>query len=210
MLSQPPLVEAVPVYPSSGATLERTSKELPEEYHDLQHFAAGLMRPSDELYRHQQRCLDAVLLEGKDIVVTTGTGSGKTECFLLPLLCPARFLNLSLGDGRTAPAPPGARPEMVGRRRTRVVGRGQWAHTGRAATGQHALRAIILYPLNALVEDQLRRLRTTLDSDNFHHWLDKRTAAATAFCSAVTRGLTPPFPAGCERWNSEKGVYEHE
>ncbi len=36
-----------------------------------------------------------------------------------------------------------------------------------------ALRAIILYPLNALVEDQLRRLRSTLDSDAVHYWLGK-------------------------------------
>ena len=38
--------------------------------------------------------------------------------------------------------------------------------------GLHAVRAMILYPLNALVEDQLRRLRSTLDSNNVHQWLD--------------------------------------
>ena len=31
---------------------------------------------------------------------------------------------------------------------------------------------MILYPLNALVEDQLRRLRSTLDSNDVHQWLD--------------------------------------
>ena len=35
---------------------------------------------------------------------------------------------------------------------------------GRKEKGLHAVRAIVLYPLNALVEDQLRRLRSTLDS----------------------------------------------
>ena len=53
----------------------------------------------------------------------------------------------------------------------------QWRHTGRREEGLHAIRGLILYPLNALVEDQLRRLRSTLDSDsdpnwNIHHWLD--------------------------------------
>lgn len=201
MLSQPPLLETVPVYPSSGATLEQTSIELPEEYRDLQHFAAGLMRPGDELYRHQRRCLDAVLLEGKDIVVTTGTGSGKTECFLLPLLAQLA------AESRTwpnSPEPPPERKWWHGG--TREEGKGQWAHTGRAKDGLHALRAVILYPLNALVEDQLRRLRTTLDSDRFHDWLNKHRPGNRILFGRYT-GLTP-VSGRLMRWNSEDGAYE--
>ncbi len=202
MLSQPPLVETVPVYPSSGLTLERTSAELPEEYRDLQHFAAGLMRPTDELYRHQRRCLDAVLLEGKDIVVTTGTGSGKTECFLLPLLAQLA------AESRTWPNSPEAPPERKWwRGGTREDGNGQWAHTGRAKEGLHAVRARILYPLNALVEDQLRRLRSTLDSDKFHaDFLDKRRGGNRILFGRYT-GLTP-VSGRLMRWNSEEGGYE--
>ena len=29
------------------------------------------------------------LVEGRDVVITTGTGSGKTECFLVPLIPPS-------------------------------------------------------------------------------------------------------------------------
>src|SRR6266699_7099119 len=61
----------------------------------------------------------------RGIVVTTGTGSGKTECYLLPLL---HIL--------TTEAPP-----------------------QRAIPG---VRAIILFPMNALVEDQMQRLRKLL------------------------------------------------
>jgi DEAD/DEAH box helicase domain-containing protein len=199
MLSQPPLVEAVPVYPSSGANLERISKELPPEYLDLQHLAAGLMRPSDELYRHQRRSLEAVLLEGKDVVVTTGTGSGKTECFLLPLLAQLA------SESRAWPAAGTPRPERKWwRDGKRVVG--QWAHTGRTKERQHAVRAVILYPLNALVEDQLRRLRTTLDSEYAHQWLDKHRGGNRVLFGRYT-GLTP-VSGRLERWNDEKGRYQ--
>ena len=87
VLSQPPLLETLPMYPSSGRNLERAANELPEHYRDLQHLAQTLFDPSVEIYEHQWRSLTEVLRNKRDIVVTTGTGSGKTECFLLPLLC---------------------------------------------------------------------------------------------------------------------------
>jgi ATP-dependent helicase YprA (DUF1998 family) len=56
----------------------------------------------------------------------TGTGSGKTECFLLPIL------------GKLATE----------------------AHnTGDKFGNTPAVRAMVLYPMNALVNDQLGRLR---------------------------------------------------
>jgi len=59
-------------------------------------------------------------------IVTTGTGSGKTESFLVPLLDHAR----------------------------RAVAR-----------GEEGVKAIILYPMNALVTDQARRLANYLHDD---------------------------------------------
>ena len=38
----------------------------------------------DPPYEHQARALTATLSEGRSLVVTTGTGSGKTESFLMP------------------------------------------------------------------------------------------------------------------------------
>ena len=59
----------------------------------------------------------------------------------------------------------------------------------------HAIRGLILYPLNALVEDQLRRLRSTLDSDsdpswNIHHWLDTQRGRNRILFGRYT-GQTP-------------------
>ena len=75
------------------------------------------------LYGHQERALRAIAA-GRTTLVSTGTGSGKTECFLYPVV--SRCLAL-----RDADAPPG-------------------------------VSAVIVYPMNALAEDQLMRLRGLL------------------------------------------------
>jgi ATP-dependent helicase YprA (DUF1998 family) len=48
------------------------------------------------------------------------------------------------------------------------------------------MRAIILYPLNALVEDQLGRLRTALDSDNARNWLQTKRAGKRFYFGRYT------------------------
>lgn len=63
--------------------------------------------------------------KGKDLFVATGTGSGKTECFLWPMM--AKLAEEAKSD-----------PDS-------------W--------DQRGIRTIILYPMNALVSDQLSRLR---------------------------------------------------
>src|SRR5262245_57067970 len=40
----------------------------------------------DPPYQHQALSTQLTLVEGRSLVVMTGTGSGKTECFLLPIL----------------------------------------------------------------------------------------------------------------------------
>jgi ATP-dependent helicase YprA (DUF1998 family) len=52
------------------------------------------------------------------------------------------------------------------------------------------MRAIILYPLNALVEDQLGRMRTALDSDNARTWLQTRRGGNSFYFGRYT-GRTP-------------------
>jgi len=168
-LAQPPVLETVPVYQRTQMNLQQASQllvaqhGLPAAYGDLQFLGQQLFQPADRLYDHQWQSLEAVLARGNDLVVTTGTGSGKTECFLLPL-----FAELARDSASWPACPPPADP--VARRWWEQGGPrvGQWAHTRRP----HAMRAMILYPLNALVEDQLRRLRKTLDSPTVHSWLD--------------------------------------
>lgn len=166
VLSQPPLLEPTPVYPSSDMTLTEAGGALPSEYQGLGDIAQELIGPDVRLYRHQWRSLETVLMDKNDLVVTTGTGSGKTECFLLPLLAEL---------ARESTAWPSSQAPSADRKWWEdddSPWRSQWEHTGRRAKEMHAMRAMVLYPLNALVEDQLRRLRRTLDSDVVHQWLD--------------------------------------
>src|SRR5262249_48593993 len=65
-------------------------------------------------------------ISGRNLIIMTGTGSGKTESFLLPIL--GKFAR----EAATKP---------------------------KAFGGQHGVRALLLYPMNALVNDQLGRLR---------------------------------------------------
>src|SRR5690242_8957770 len=86
VISHLPLVETVPVYPLTSYTIADAAKLLPSEFSGLAPLAQTLFPPNLKLYQHQWQSLREVLVNHKDIVVTTGTGSGKTECFLLPLI----------------------------------------------------------------------------------------------------------------------------
>ncbi len=81
----------------------------------------------DPPYRHQSEAIRHTLVGQKNLLVMTGTGSGKTESFLLPIL------------GKLA--------REAEQRST-------------SFRNQRAVRALILYPMNALVNDQLGRLRS--------------------------------------------------
>jgi hypothetical protein len=168
-LAQPPVLETVPVYNRTTLTLQQLSQQLVTQhsldpaYADLQFLGQELFNPGDRLYDHQVQSLEAVLARRQDLVVTTGTGSGKTECFLLPLLAEIARESATWPACPPPPNPAARRWWEQGNQRS-----GQWAHSAR----EHALRAVVLYPLNALVEDQLRRLRRTVDSPAVHNWLD--------------------------------------
>ncbi len=184
-LSQPPLLEPTPVYPSSNLTLSQVAAQLPSEYRDLPSLAQGLLGNQDiRLWKHQWDSVRTTLLDGKDLVVTTGTGSGKTECFLLPVL--AEIARESTG-WPVSPPPPASRKWW---KDEASEWQSQWIHTERNVRGLHAIRAMILYPLNALVEDQIRRLRQTLDSDDVLRWFDAERGGNRVTFGRYT-GATP-------------------
>ena len=84
-------------------------------------------------------------------MVTSGTGSGKTESFLLPVL--TRLVAESLTwptDGKTEQW--WNQPSLP------------WRSSRHSSNRPAALRAIVLYPTNALVEDQITRLRRAIRS----------------------------------------------
>src|SRR5437660_12550415 len=42
--------------------------------------------PDRELYAHQEQAVRRLAAQGRNLVIASGTGSGKTECFLIPIL----------------------------------------------------------------------------------------------------------------------------
>lgn len=78
------------------------------------------------LYLHQEESIK-LIKSGRSAIITTGTGSGKTECFLYPIL------NELLYD----------------------------VEKGNNEVG---IRSIFLYPMNALVNDQIDRIRKILQN----------------------------------------------
>jgi ATP-dependent helicase YprA (DUF1998 family) len=122
---------------------------------------SGLFDSSfDRLYLHQQRAVDAAVRR-KNVVVTAGTGGGKTEAFLVPLLN-ALVTESSTWTGKRADFDPWWND------RDRIWVPQRQTERGRTS----AVRALLLYPMNALVEDQVSRLRRALDAPEVHTWLD--------------------------------------
>lgn len=86
----------------------------------------------------------------RNIVVTSGTGSGKTESFLLPVL--ARIIKERAGSPRNQPLNKWWNDNWDVK--------DSWSGLrGHHTQTQPAIRTMILYPTNALVEDQISRLR---------------------------------------------------
>lgn len=183
ILSIPPLVEPVPIYPSSEKNLSQAAIDLPPEYQDLDQLGQTLFDENIQLYQHQWQSLQDVISNQRDIVVTTGTGSGKTECFLLPLLA-------QLAKESRNWTAPDSKPSNHLWWDQRVNTSKEWIAQRNHETRPAAVRALILYPLNALVEDQLRRLRKVLDSSTVHQWLD-RTRKGNRISFGRYTGLTP-------------------
>jgi DEAD/DEAH box helicase domain-containing protein len=114
-------------------------------------FDAG---PEFRLRGHQAEALRVSLGAGdpgrRNVVVTSGTGSGKTESFLLPLF--ARLL------AEIEDRPP--EPEL--HRWWDESARGRWRPSRPDGGKPAAIRSVVLYPTNALVEDQITRLRAAI------------------------------------------------
>ena len=190
-----PLIEPVPAYRTSGESFSQAAQALlssiwqASETADVAAMVSQGLFPSNlTLHQHQRDVFEEVVVNRRDAVVTTGTGSGKTECFLLPIVA-------SVVKESASWSKPGQRPAhwnwwdhftMQGTHR-RWAGRiGQRAHETRPA----AIRALILYPLNALVEDQLTRLREALDSPGARSWLQANRQGNFVYFGRYT-GRTP-------------------
>ena len=123
-LTKGPILQAMAPY-AAGATVRELIEEgvLSERLRALEDTGFGLDRP---LYSHQDTAIRKAAA-GRNLIVATGTGSGKTESFLLPII-----------------------DQLV-----REIDAGTAAQPG--------VRALLLYPMNALANDQLARLRGLLE-----------------------------------------------
>jgi ATP-dependent helicase YprA (DUF1998 family) len=122
LLTKGPILEATLPYQTSASLRELIADGvLDPAFARLGGPALPLDRP---LYLHQEQAIRKAAA-GRNLVVATGTGSGKTECFLLPVLS-----------------------ELIAEHAAGTLGPG--------------VRALLLYPMNALANDQVRRLRQVL------------------------------------------------
>ena len=153
-IAQTPYIESTARY---VATRQYASLSIPG---DVKELLTGLGKRGvvfDPPYDHQADALElALAATPRDLVVTTGTGSGKTETFLLPIL------------GRLA-AEAATRPSF----------------------GTRAVRALLLYPMNALVNDQLGRLRVLLGGNELSRWFTDRAGRSMKFARYTGRTLYP-------------------
>jgi DEAD/DEAH box helicase domain-containing protein len=89
----------------------RVAQDMPGDFFKSIH-------PAHKPYVHQQRAFERLTGEdGRSTLIATGTGSGKTECFLYPIL--------------------------------------EYCYNHR---GENGIKALIIYPMNALATDQAKRI----------------------------------------------------
>lgn len=125
-LAKGPILEAAPPYRKDKTVAELVDEGvLCKSMMGLGNGDVELFDPYRPLYVHQVRAIRKAVA-GRNYAVVTGTGSGKTECFLLPIFNDI-LREFEEGGGPSA-----------------------------------GVRAMILYPMNALANDQLKRLRMLL------------------------------------------------
>ena len=118
-------VERIARYKQSSHTLGDLKEEGILEEETAEAFARFFEKEPSNFhpYIHQENAIRDTR-NGKNLIVCTGTGSGKTESFLMPVI-----------DG------------IVREKREKKE------------KYEESIRAIILYPMNALVNDQVARIR---------------------------------------------------
>jgi replicative superfamily II helicase len=123
-----PFVESMADFPK-GRSLEDlvTAGLLHQGFSGLDVPAQGALSPYRRpLHTHQEEAITRVA-RGENVIVATGTGSGKTECFLFPIIDSLLKANIAFQPG---------------------------------------VRAIIVYPMNALANDQLYKRLVPLIAKN--------------------------------------------
>lgn len=128
-LYQQPYIESSPAYVSVPNGIDNA--DIPEWMRTFfKKLADANLGVYTAPFKHQINALETAI-EGKDLFVATGTGSGKTECFMWPMM--AKLTS----EARNTPE--------------------TWKQRG--------VRVVVMYPMNALVSDQISRLRRLMGDE---------------------------------------------
>ena len=181
VIAQEPFIEATPAF-APGRYLRDLEQAYP---HTIPSGLSELMEhgiPMDRfpLYTHQEDALLSSFGEAPNLLVASGTGSGKTESFVLPIL--ARILK----EAYNWPRPQGSGGNGYYDPHQR-----KWHHSRTHETREAGLRAIILYPMNALVNDQMSRLRRILALNGSSDW-QRRQLSGNLIHFGMYTSLTLP------------------
>lgn len=134
VLYQEPYIEVTKNYKilNDGFKNTKLDSKRKDILNSLINFRLGVFKTP---FQHQINAVEEYY-KGNNIMVTTGTGSGKTECFLWPILTDLIYE----------------------------------AYYNKRSWSQEGIRALVLYPMNALVSDQLGRMRNIIgrEDDAFH------------------------------------------
>lgn len=157
VIAQEPYIESTPRY-KAGRRIEELGLEPPvvDALLPLTESREGSPRRLfNPLYEHQSQALELSHIHGRSLVVMTGTGSGKTETFMIPIMA----------------------------RLAREAGNPSWSSP--------AVRALVLYPMNALVNDQVSRLRLLMGDSRYSEQIVERGRRPARFARYTSR---TPYP----------------
>ncbi|SDB53970.1 DEAD/DEAH box helicase [Butyrivibrio sp. INlla16] len=156
VLWKEPYIEANPAYMSvkdglaNSMAIPRNIKKI------LEKMTSNKLGVYKSPYCHQIEAVEN-FYNHKDLFVATGTGSGKTECFMWPMI--TKLVN----EASSTPA--------------------TWDKRG--------VRAMMLYPMNALVADQIGRLRRMIGTDEFMTMFKECAGSARRPQFGMYTGRTP-------------------
>lgn len=150
-------------YIETSASYKKVKNGIVESHHIPDHIKRFLKKLIDnnlgvfaDPFEHQVFALEQYL-SGKNLFVSTGTGSGKTECFIWPIL--SKLIDEAID-----------RP---------------------VSFKQTGVRTLIIYPMNALVSDQLGRFRRILGSETYKNFFVEDSHATRVPHFGMYTGRTP-------------------